>query len=59
MKATEEKVQKKNEFIDELTGIYNRAGFYHFTRELLEQYPDIQFCLVYWNIRRFNYKCKR
>ena len=53
MKATEDKDKRKKEFMDELTGIYNRAGFYHFTRELLDQNPNMQFCLVYWNIRRF------
>ncbi len=38
---------------DELTGVYNRTGFYHYTRELLDRHPDIPFGILYWNIRRF------
>ncbi len=38
---------------DELTGLYNRRGFYKYTEVLIEQYPQTSFCLAYWNIRRF------
>ena len=38
---------------DGLTDICNRKGFYKYTRELLDNHPDLQFCLIYWNIRRF------
>lgn len=38
---------------DELTGVYNRTGFYKYTRELLDRHSEIQFCILYWNIRRF------
>lgn len=44
---------KQKEMFDELTGIYNRQGFYRYTRDLLNQNPAIQFCLIYWNIRKF------
>ncbi len=44
---------KQSDMFDELTGIYNRQGFYKYTRELLNQNPSIQFCLIYWNIRKF------
>lgn len=39
--------------LDELTGIYNRRGFYRFTEKLLREYPGEKFCLIYWNIRKF------
>ncbi len=45
--------QDKEGLTDGLTGLYNRRGFYKFTRELLERHKDKQFCLAYWNIRRF------
>ncbi len=38
---------------DELTGLYNRRGFYKYTELLIEQNPQVSFCLAYWNIRRF------
>lgn len=41
------------EMIDELTGIYNRHGFYYATRNLLQSHPERQFCIIYWNIRKF------
>lgn len=41
------------ELFDDLTGIYNRQGFFSATRQLLKDYPDRQFCLIYWNIRKF------
>ena len=42
-----------DEMKDSLTGIWNRKGFYKYTRELLDDHPDLQFCLIYWNICRF------
>lgn len=53
MKNTRMEALKRNDMLDELTGIYNRQGFYRYTREMLNEHPDIQFCLVYWNIRKF------
>lgn len=44
---------KQSDMFDDLTGIYNRQGFYKYTRDLLNQNPAIQFCLIYWNIRKF------
>lgn len=51
--AYEEDRQDLGGMMDELTGIYNRQGFYKFTRELLDRNPDQQFCLIYWNIQKF------
>lgn len=53
MESTRVDWLKRNGMLDELTGIYNRQGFYRYTRELLNEHPEIQFCLVYWNIRKF------
>lgn len=39
--------------IDELTGIYNRRGFYSAAHNLLASQPEKHFCLIYWNIRKF------
>ena len=39
--------------LDELTGIYNQQSFFHFTEQLLTDYPNDSFCLIYWNIRKF------
>jgi len=44
---------KKQEMYDPLTGIYNCQAFYHYTAELLKENPAMQFCLIYWNIRKF------
>ena len=41
-----------NEYIDKLTGIYNRNGFSIYTEKLLEQHRTEEFCLLYWNIRQ-------
>lgn len=38
---------------DELTGIYNRQGFYEFTAKMLEEHADLHFSLIYWNIQKF------
>lgn len=43
----------KKHLIDALTGLYNRQGFYLKTEQLLNQYPQIQFCLIYLNVRKF------
>lgn len=53
MGNTRDEGQGCNQLMDELTGIYNRQGFYESTERLLNQYPDIRFCLIYWNIRKF------
>lgn len=53
MENTKVEELKRNGMLDELTGIYNRQGFYRYTRELLNAHPEVQFCLVYWNIRKF------
>ena len=53
MGNTRDEGQGCNHLMDELTGIYNRQGFYESTERLLKQYPDISFCLIYWNIRKF------
>lgn len=45
-------LEEENKF-DGLTKIYNRQGFYKYTEQLLKEYPDISFCLIYWNIRKF------
>lgn len=39
--------------VDELTGIYNRIGFYKETEKLFSKCPETKFVVVYWNIRRF------
>ena len=45
--------QGTSTMLDALTGIFNRKGFYAYTREMIDQHPEVQFCLIYWNIRRF------
>lgn len=44
---------KQLKLLDDLTGIYNRQGFFAATEQLLSDYPDIPFCIIYWNIRKF------
>lgn len=44
---------KQLKLLDDLTGIYNRQGFFAATEQLLSEYPDIPFCIIYWNIRKF------
>lgn len=53
MGNTKDKQQEENSMLDGLTGIYNREGFYRYTEQLLDKFPDISFCLMYWNIRKF------
>lgn len=53
MKVTEDKKQELQGMLDALTGVYNRKGFYKYTREMIDQHSEIQFCLIYWNVRRF------
>lgn len=50
--TNDEEWEEANKF-DELTGIYNRQGFYKYTECLLKEYQDDSFCLIYWNIRKF------
>ncbi|MGN1083553.1 MAG: putative bifunctional diguanylate cyclase/phosphodiesterase [Lachnospiraceae bacterium] len=53
MKYTQGVSLEQAELLDELTGIYNRQGFLTATEQLLKAHPDLQFCLIYWNIRKF------
>lgn len=53
MREMAENKQSYVEIYDALTGIYNRQGFYQRTRELLDTHPEIRFCLIYCNVRRF------
>lgn len=46
-------MEEESLFFDELTKIYNRKGFYKYTSILLEEHKDVDFCLIYWNIRKF------
>lgn len=50
---TTQKTRDMQGMLDILTGIYNRKGFYKYTREMIDNHPELQFCLIYWNIRRF------
>lgn len=38
--------------IDNLTGLYNKSGFYKAAAQLLGQNAEEGFCLLYWNIRQ-------
>lgn len=53
MENTRDDGQGYSGLMDELTGIFNRQGFYEYTEKMLKQYPDISFCLIYWNVRKF------
>lgn len=53
MNENEMKDMELDNMKDSLTGIWNRKGFNKYTRELLDNHPDLEFCLLYWNIRRF------
>lgn len=53
MEYTKDVQPEENNMLDGLTGIYNREGFYRYTKQLLDRFPDISFCLMYWNIRKF------
>lgn len=53
MGDVKEGYHKPDSMKDQLTGIYNRQGFYKFTQRLLDQNPTLQFCLIYFNIRKF------
>ncbi|MGN1206219.1 MAG: putative bifunctional diguanylate cyclase/phosphodiesterase [Eubacterium sp.] len=46
-------MEEEQIYFDDLTKIYNRKGFYKYTALLLEQHSEIDFCLIYWNIRKF------
>ena len=51
--STQKRPPEQNERFDDLTGIYNRYGVFSAVEQLLKDYPDQQFCLIYWNIRKF------
>ncbi|MCH5273821.1 MAG: EAL domain-containing protein [Lachnospiraceae bacterium] len=53
MEQQQEKQSNQNDLFDELTGIYNRHGFFSAAEQLLKNYPEQPFCLIYWNIRKF------
>lgn len=53
MGNTREEGQGYNSLMDELTGIYNYQGFFACTEKLLKEHPNLSFCLMYWNIRKF------
>lgn len=53
MAEVEERSYSRDAMLDDLTGIYNRQGFYRYTRELLDSHPGVQFCMIYCNIRKF------
>lgn len=45
--------EMQEELMDKLTGVYNRAGFYQATEELLAKNPDAKYIIAYWNVKRF------
>lgn len=53
MRFTQELSKKHNKLFDDLTGIYNQQGFSELTEKMLAEHPEEQFCLLYWNIRKF------
>lgn len=53
MRFSENGSKMQNNLFDELTGIYNQQSFFEYTAQMLDKYPDISFCLIYWNIRKF------
>lgn len=53
MEDVAERSYSRDAMLDDLTGIYNRQGFYYYTRELLDAHPGVQFCMIYCNIRKF------
>lgn len=53
MIVEQDNIGPTSDLFDELTGIYNRKGFYMYTRKMLDEHKDINFYLVYWNVRNF------
>lgn len=53
MRFTQEPNKKSNKQLDNLTGIYNQQAFFEFAKKMLAEHPTEQFCLLYWNIRKF------
>lgn len=39
--------------IDELTGLYNRATFYKKAAEMIQENPEVQYCIIYLDISCF------
>ena len=39
--------------IDQLTGLYNRETFYRKAKEIIEENPEVQYCIVYLDINCF------
>lgn len=46
-------MERQKSILDELTGIYNRNGFYQATEELFAKNPDTKYIIAYWNVKRF------
>ena len=53
MRFTNQSSKKQSQYLDELTGINNQQGFFEYTEQMLKEFPDTSFCLIYWNIRKF------
>jgi len=53
MRFTNQSSKNQSQYLDELTGIKNQQGFFLYTEQMLEAFPDTSFCLIYWNIRKF------
>lgn len=51
-KNNEDEIRYRAEF-DKLTDIYNQETFYSKTSEMIKDYPQTQFVIIYWNIERF------
>lgn len=53
MRFTTDSSKKQNQYLDELTGINNQQGFFESMTKMLDTHPELSFCLIYWNIRKF------
>lgn len=51
-KNNESKLRYRAEY-DKLTNIYNQETFYSKTSEMINNNPQTQFVIIYWNIERF------
>ncbi len=51
-KNNEEEIRYRAEY-DKLTDIYNQETFYSRTSDMINEYPQTQFVIIYWNIERF------
>ncbi len=53
MRFSNQAANTESQYLDKLTGIYNQQGFFEYTGQMLKEFPDTSFCLIYWNIRKF------